>query len=112
MTAIAAVEAAPAKLEATRRGRSRGLLAGGWSRGSGLLVALAVLTAVALASIAYGSKPMALSTVWDGIWSYDPTVDDHLIIRTLHIPRTGMGLLVGAALGLAGAVTRPSVASR
>lgn len=63
-----------------------------------------MLTAVALASIAYGSRPMALSTVWDGIWAYDPTVGDHLIVRSLRIPRTGMGLLVGAALGLAGAV--------
>lgn len=104
MTAIASPEAAPAQLEATRRRRSRGLLAGGWTRGGGLLVAVAVLTAVALASIAYGSKPMALSTVWDGLWSYDPTIDDHLVIRSLRIPRTGMGLLVGVALGLAGAV--------
>jgi len=63
-----------------------------------------VLSAVALASIAYGSRPMALSTVWDGMWAYDPTVGDHLIVRSLRIPRTGMGLLVGAALGLAGAV--------
>lgn len=101
MTAIAAPEAAPAQFEATRRRRSRGLLAGGWTRGGGLLVAVAVLAAVALASIAYGSKPMALSTAWDGLWSYDPTIDDHLIIRSLRIPRTGMGLLVGVALGLA-----------
>lgn len=63
-----------------------------------------MLSAVALASIAYGSRPMALSTVWDGMWAYDPTVGDHLIVRSLRIPRTGMGLLVGAALGLAGAV--------
>ncbi len=63
-----------------------------------------LLLAVGLASVAYGSKPIALATVWDGIWSYDATVDDHLIIRSLRVPRTVLGLLVGAALGLAGAV--------
>ena len=75
-----------------------------WVRGGGLLAATALLTLVVLASIAYGSKPIALGDVWDGLWSYDPTVDDHLIIRSLRVPRTVMGLVVGAALGLAGAL--------
>jgi iron complex transport system permease protein len=68
------------------------------------MLAVAVLLAVALASVAYGSKPMAIGTAWDALWSYDPSVDDHVIVRSLRLPRTAMGLLVGAALGLAGAV--------
>jgi iron complex transport system permease protein len=80
------------------------LLRHGWTRTAGLVLAGVVLAGVVLASIAFGSKPMALSTVWDGLVAYDPAADDHLIIRTLRIPRTAMGLLVGAALGLAGAV--------
>jgi iron complex transport system permease protein len=42
--------------------------------------------------------------VWDAVWHYDPTLDDHLIVRSLRVPRTVLGLAVGAALGLAGAV--------
>ncbi len=84
--------------------RRRGVLASGWARGAGLTVAVGVLALVAFASIAYGSKPMALSTVWDALWHADPTIDDHVIVRSLRIPRTVLGLAVGAALGLSGAV--------
>lgn len=80
------------------------LLRGGWTRSGGLVLAGGVLVVAVLASVAFGSKPMSFATVWDGLFAYDPTVDDHLIIRSLRIPRTAMGLLVGAALGLAGAV--------
>ena len=104
MRTITAAPSTPDRVGPPRRGRHSGLLSGGWTRGGGLLVAVAALTCVALASIAYGAKPMALGMVWDGLWSYDPTVDDHLIIRTLRIPRTELGLLVGFALGLAGGV--------
>lgn len=76
-----------------------------WSlRAFGLLVAAALLVVVALSSIAYGSKPIAVGTVLDGVLSYDASLDDHLIIRSLRIPRTLVGLLVGVALGLSGAV--------
>lgn len=59
---------------------------------------------VCLASLAFGAKPMALHTVMDGLFHFDPTVSDHLIIRDLRIPRTILGLMAGASLGLAGAV--------
>lgn len=80
------------------------MLATGWSRGLGLAAAGGVLLLVTFASIAYGSKPIGLGTVWDALWHVDPTDNDHLIVRSLRIPRTGIGLAVGAALGLAGAV--------
>ena len=68
------------------------------------MVAVAVLVLVAFASVAYGSKPIALGTVWDALFHVDRSVDDHLIVRELRLPRTVLGLLVGAALGAAGAV--------
>lgn len=68
------------------------------------MVALGVLLAVLFASVALGAKPIPFGTVWDGLFSFDDTVNDHLIIRSLRIPRTGLGLLVGSALGLSGAV--------
>jgi iron complex transport system permease protein len=84
--------------------RVSGVLGSGWARGTGLVAALGVLTLVGLASVAYGAKSIPIGTVWDGLWNFDPTVDDHLVVRSLRIPRTEAGLLVGAALGLAGAV--------
>lgn len=86
-----------------RSGRP-GLLRGGWTRGLGLVVALGVLLVVLFASIAYGAKSIPLGTVWDAVWHYDSTDNDHLIIRSLRMPRTVLGVLVGAALGVSGAV--------
>jgi iron complex transport system permease protein len=63
-----------------------------------------LLLLAALASIAYGTKSIAPGTVWDALWHYDARLDDHLIVRTLRVPRTIVGIGVGAALGLAGAV--------
>jgi iron complex transport system permease protein len=73
-------------------------------RAAGLVASLAALTMVALLSVAIGSKQIPLGVVIDGLFSYDPSLNDHLIVQTLRIPRTVVGLLVGAALGLAGAV--------
>jgi iron complex transport system permease protein len=74
------------------------------AKAAGLAVAVGLLALVAFASVAYGSKPIGLGVVWDALWHADPSLDDHLIVRELRVPRTVMGLLVGAALGLAGTV--------
>ena len=68
-----------------------------------LLVAIGVLVAVLVASIAVGSKDIPVSTVLDALFAYDDS-DDHAIIQALRVPRTLMGLAVGAALGMAGAL--------
>ncbi|MCR6670343.1 iron chelate uptake ABC transporter family permease subunit [Devosia ginsengisoli] len=68
-----------------------------------LLLAIAVLAAVLVASIAVGSKDIPVSTVFDALFAYDDS-DDHAIIQALRVPRTMMGLAVGAALGMAGAL--------
>src|SRR5690606_31589149 len=81
----------------------RTLLASGWSRAGGLFLAVADLAVVAVCSIAFGSKPIPFGTVWDALWHNDGS-NDHLIVRDLRVPRTLLGLGVGAALGLAGAI--------
>src|SRR6187402_1661606 len=66
------------------------------------LVALAfVLAFVLFASIAFGSKQIPLDVVRSALSDYDSTNPDHLIVHSLRVPRTIVGLLVGTALGLA-----------
>ena len=74
-----------------------------WGRSAGLAVACGVLALAALSSVAFGSKPMAFGTVVDALLHFDGS-NDHLIVRSLRVPRTLIGIGVGAALGLAGAV--------
>lgn len=71
-----------------------------------LAVLLVALALVMLLSIASGSKPIALGDAWDGLFDFDDARADHLIIRSLRVPRTIIGCLVGAGLGLAGTVTQ------
>lgn len=72
-------------------------------RAAGLLLALAVLLVVAVASIAIGAKAVPLGEVWHGLAHGSGSGDD-VLIREVRLPRTVLGLLVGAALGVAGAV--------
>ena len=66
-------------------------------------MAVAVLVLVCLASIGIGAKALPLSDVWHGLFHYAGSGDD-VLVREVRVPRTVLGLLVGAALGLAGAV--------
>ena len=70
----------------------------------GLMLLAAVLVACCLLSVAVGAKPIPLGTVWDALIRPDLTLEDHLVVRSLRIPRTVLGLVAGAALGLAGAL--------
>jgi iron complex transport system permease protein len=83
---------------------SLGARSGPATKAAGLAMATGLLLTAAFASVAYGTKSIPPATVWDALWHYDPGVNDHLIVRTLRIPRTVVGLGVGAALGLAGGV--------
>jgi iron complex transport system permease protein len=69
-----------------------------------VIVISGALVCAVLASLAVGSKPIPLGTVLDALISYDPSLNDHLIIRDLRLPRTLVGVLVGAALAVSGAL--------
>ncbi|WP_338899062.1 iron chelate uptake ABC transporter family permease subunit [Streptomyces sp. TG1A-60] len=71
-------------------------------RAAGLLVSLVILALVALASIAIGAKELTLEQVWHGLFEDTGTYGD--VVVGERISRTLLGLLAGAALGLAGAV--------
>ncbi|MGA5899652.1 FecCD family ABC transporter permease [Streptomyces venetus] len=71
-------------------------------RAFGLLLAAAILVLVALASIAIGAKELSLGQVWHGLFEDSGSYGDVVVAERLS--RTVLGLLAGAALGLAGAV--------
>src|SRR3954451_13370219 len=67
-----------------------------------LLLAAGVLVLLCLASLAVGARSVPTGTVLHALTQYDPTNTDQLVVATSRLPRTVLGLLVGAALGLAG----------
>lgn len=68
---------------------------------AGLCVLLACLVILSLGT---GARAIPVATVWSAMTQFDPSVTEHRIIWDLRLPRTVVGLLVGGALGLAGAV--------
>ncbi|MDX2970492.1 FecCD family ABC transporter permease [Kribbella solani] len=70
----------------------------------GLAGCAVLLVLVCLLSVAIGSKQIPLPTVIDALRHYNEANTDHVIVRSLRVPRTLIGLMVGAALGLSGAL--------
>ncbi|SEQ57415.1 iron complex transport system permease protein [Devosia sp. YR412] len=69
------------------------------------LIGLAVaVVAVSFFSVTVGARPVSLDTIWQALTAFDANSTDHRIIWDLRLPRTLVGLMVGASLGLAGAV--------
>ncbi len=72
-------------------------------RAAGLLAAVGVLLLICVASIMIGAKPVPLGDVWHGLFHNSGTGND-VLIQDLRVPRTILGVIVGVALGLSGAV--------
>ncbi|WP_246090717.1 FecCD family ABC transporter permease [Nonomuraea deserti] len=70
---------------------------------TGLVVAVGVLALTAMASVALGARGVSFGTVIDAFLAPDGS-NDHTVIRELRVPRTLLGIGVGATLGLAGAL--------
>ncbi|GAA0405294.1 iron chelate uptake ABC transporter family permease subunit [Streptomyces luteireticuli] len=69
----------------------------------GLFVSAVLLLLVVAGSFAVGAKQVPLDQVWHGLFHYSGTETD-VVVRDVRVPRTLLGLLAGAALGLAGTV--------
>ncbi|MEU9852654.1 iron chelate uptake ABC transporter family permease subunit [Streptomyces sp. NPDC047974] len=72
-------------------------------RSAGLLAVLAALVLVCLLSVWTGTRGIPFTATWNALWHPDGS-ETSVIIHDYRIPRTLLGLLVGAALGLSGAL--------
>jgi iron complex transport system permease protein len=63
-----------------------------------------VLFLLCLLSLMIGARQISISTAIDAMFAYDPASVDHIAIRDYRLPRTLLGLLCGAAFGVAGAL--------
>ncbi|WP_055048710.1 FecCD family ABC transporter permease [Devosia sp. A16] len=74
------------------------------TRAGGFVLLALGLVVVLVFSITVGARPIALGDIWYALTAFDGTQTNHKIILDLRLPRTLVGLLVGAALGLSGAI--------
>ena len=92
--------AAPSTPAPVSRRRSRRVL--------GIVVLLAALALMLMASLALGSRQIPVDIVIDAvdrtIRGIDVVTNDGLIVRDMRLPRTVIGLVAGLALGAAGAL--------
>ncbi|MGF1570128.1 MAG: FecCD family ABC transporter permease [Nodosilinea sp.] len=71
----------------------------------GLGAGIVGLLGCLLVSILLGAAEIAPSTVWQAIFQFDGSTE-HLIIRTVRLPRAILAVVIGAALAVAGAITQ------
>jgi iron complex transport system permease protein len=70
---------------------------------AGLLLGSLILWLSFIASIAWGTANIAYSDIYQAFTAFDGSTN-HLIIRTVRLPRSLIAMLVGASLAVAGAI--------
>lgn len=70
---------------------------------AGFVVGCLLLLAGLFLSLAYGAAAIPPKAVWESFFSFDGSTE-HLIIRTVRLPRSLLGIIVGAAISTAGAI--------
>ncbi|PSB09497.1 iron ABC transporter permease [Pleurocapsa sp. CCALA 161] len=70
---------------------------------AGLLLGILVLGLSLIASITWGAADIAFSDIYQAFTAFDGSTN-HLIIRTVRLPRSLIAMLVGASLAVAGAI--------
>ena len=96
-------DAAPERRAPASRRRPTAVLASERQRSVGLVLALSLLLACVMASLALGALDIPLADVIAAFTAFDDS-RQHVIVTELRLPRTLVGLLVGAALGASGAL--------
>lgn len=100
-TATAVVDAKPPVAD---KQPAAGLVRGNAARLCGLVALSVVLLAVIVLSIGVGARDISATTIIDSLRAYDASIEAHVTIHELRIPRTLTGLVVAPALGLSGAL--------
>ncbi|GEA87782.1 FecCD family ABC transporter permease [Cellulomonas cellasea] len=80
----------------------RGSRARSWGLAAGLLGAVALVAVACALSVTVGSKAVPLGDVWGALVAPDDSYAS--VVVASRLPRTVLGILVGAALAVAGAV--------
>ena len=70
----------------------------------GLLVLALALVVVCLLSLTLGARGIGVLTVWQALTDPGPATPAQTVIREIRVPRTLLGIVVGAALGLSGTI--------
>jgi iron complex transport system permease protein len=71
---------------------------------AGLAGLAGVLLVVCFFSITMGSRSITLTTIWNAFAHFDPGSAAETVVRQMRVPRTLIGLIAGAALGVSGAI--------
>ena len=87
-----------------RRDAAVGLFASNLARTFSLVLVLGLLVSVVMLSISVGARDIGLGTIVEALRAYNPSIEAHVTIHELRIPRTVTGLVVAPALGLSGAL--------
>lgn len=73
------------------------------TRATALLGMGALLAGISLLSLFVGSGDIPVSEAWRALWHHDGSTNAE-IVRSTRVPRTLLGITVGAAMGVAGAL--------
>lgn len=90
--------ASSASQQGVRFGRSPSVLL------IGLAIVSVVLIGCFVASLGLGAADITPGEMWGAFFAFDEGSTNHLIIRTVRLPRSLIAALVGAAMALAGAI--------
>lgn len=70
----------------------------------GLALCAVLLAAMAAASVFIGTRSIPPQVTVQAIIAFDPANSEHLLVWHLRLPRALLGIVVGCALGVAGAI--------
>lgn len=93
----------PEKSMRTLRGAQNPDAISGLSRRGWLLVTISALALLVILSLVLGTRPLPPMTILNVVLG-GGTTEERAVVMILRLPRTILGILVGAALGLAGAM--------
>jgi iron complex transport system permease protein len=71
---------------------------------AGLVLLVGVLLVTAFVSVTLGSRGVGVPTIWKAFADFDPSSASETVIREMRVPRTLIGVLAGAALGVSGTI--------